>query len=66
MIKKQEAAGLKSVTDGEYRRISWNIDFLEQLHNVESYAGERKVKFATSGPQPRQVLLRVIGKLGGY
>ncbi len=66
VIKKQEAAGLKSVTDGEYRRISWNIDFLEQLHNVESYAGERKVKFATSGPQPRQVLLRVIGKLGGY
>jgi 5-methyltetrahydropteroyltriglutamate--homocysteine methyltransferase len=66
VIKKQEAAGLKSVTDGEYRRISWNIDFLEQLHNVESYAGERKVKFATSGPQPRQVLLRVIGKLGVY
>jgi 5-methyltetrahydropteroyltriglutamate--homocysteine methyltransferase len=66
VIKKQEAVGLKSVTDGEYRRISWNIDFLEQLDNVESYAGERKVKFATSGPQPRQVLLRVIGKLGGY
>src|ERR1700679_2509310 len=66
VIKKQEAAGLQSITDGEYRRISWNIDFLEQLHNVESYAGERKVKFASSGPQPRQVLLRVIGKLGGY
>ncbi|MGB7038497.1 MAG: 5-methyltetrahydropteroyltriglutamate--homocysteine S-methyltransferase, partial [Xanthobacteraceae bacterium] len=66
VIKKQEAVGLKSITDGEYRRISWNIDFLEQLYNVESYAGERKVKFASSGPQPRQVLLRVIGKLGGY
>jgi len=66
VIKKQEAAGLRSITDGENRRISWNIDFLEQLHNVESYAGERKVKFSTSGPQPRQVLLRVIGKLGGY
>jgi methionine synthase II (cobalamin-independent) len=66
VIKKQEAVGLKSVTDGEYRRISWNIDFLEQLDNVESYAGERKVKFSTSGPQPRQVLLRVTGKLGSY
>jgi 5-methyltetrahydropteroyltriglutamate--homocysteine methyltransferase len=66
VIKKQEAVGLRSVTDGEYRRISWNIDFLEQLDNVESYAGERKVKFSSSGPQPRQVLLRVIGKLGGY
>src|ERR1700733_3472084 len=66
VIKKQEAVGLKSITDGEYRRISWNIDFLEQLDNVESYAGERKVKFASSGPQPRPILLRVIGKLGGY
>jgi methionine synthase II (cobalamin-independent) len=66
VIHKQEAAGLKSITDGEYRRISWNTDFLEQLDNVESYAGERKVKFSTAGPQPRPILLRVIGKLGGY
>ena len=66
VIRKQEAVGLKSVTDGEYRRISWNTDFLEQLHNVESYPGERKIKFQTSGPQPRPLLLRVIGKLGGY
>ena len=49
VIRKQEAVGLKAATDGEYRRISWNIDFLEQLDNVESYAGERKVKFSTSG-----------------
>jgi 5-methyltetrahydropteroyltriglutamate--homocysteine methyltransferase len=66
VIAKQEAAGLQSITDGEYRRVSWNIDFLERLDNVESYAGERKIKFQTSGPQPRAVLLRVIGKLGGY
>jgi 5-methyltetrahydropteroyltriglutamate--homocysteine methyltransferase len=66
VIHKQEAAGLKSITDGEYRRISWNTDFLEQMDNVESYAGERKVKFSTTGPQPRPILLRVIGKLGGY
>jgi methionine synthase II (cobalamin-independent) len=66
VIAKQEAAGLQSITDGEYRRISWNIDFLERLDNVESYAGERKIKFQTSGPQPRQVLLRLAGKLGGY
>jgi 5-methyltetrahydropteroyltriglutamate--homocysteine methyltransferase len=66
VIRKQEAVGLKSVTDGEYRRISWNTDFLEQLDNVESYAGERKIKFETKGPQPRPILLRIIGKLGGY
>jgi 5-methyltetrahydropteroyltriglutamate--homocysteine methyltransferase len=66
VIRKQEAVGLQSLTDGEYRRISWNYDFLENLDNVESYAGERKIKFAATGPQPRPILLRVIGKLGGY
>jgi 5-methyltetrahydropteroyltriglutamate--homocysteine methyltransferase len=66
VIGKQEDAGLQSITDGEYRRISWNYDFLERLDNVESYVGERKIKFAATGPQPRPILLRVVGKLGGY
>jgi 5-methyltetrahydropteroyltriglutamate--homocysteine methyltransferase len=66
IIRKQEDTGLKSITDGDFRRISWNYDFLENLHNVESYFGERKIKFDASGPQPRPILLRVIGKLGGY
>jgi 5-methyltetrahydropteroyltriglutamate--homocysteine methyltransferase len=66
VIRKQEAVGLRSITDGEYRRVSWNYDFLERLDNVESYIGERKIKFATGGPQPRPILLRVTGKLGGY
>jgi methionine synthase II (cobalamin-independent) len=66
IIRRQEDIGLKSITDGDYRRISWNYDFLENLHNVESYVGERKIKFAASGPQPRPILLRIIGRLGGY
>jgi 5-methyltetrahydropteroyltriglutamate--homocysteine methyltransferase len=66
VIRKQEAVGLKSITDGEYRRISWNTDFLERLDNVESYVGERKIRFQSRGPQPRPLLLRVTGKLGGY
>jgi len=66
VIRKQEAVGLKSVTDGEYRRTSWSYDFLEWLDGVESYVGERKIKFNVSGPQPPPVLLRVVGKLGGY
>ena len=41
VIRKQEAVGLKSVTDGEFRRASWNYDFLERLQGVESYAGAR-------------------------
>jgi len=65
LIKKQEAVGLQSVTDGEYRRASWQHDFLERLPGVESYEGERKIKFQ-GGAQPRAVLLRVTGKLGSF
>jgi 5-methyltetrahydropteroyltriglutamate--homocysteine methyltransferase len=63
VIRKQEEIGLKSITDGEFRRAFWQIDFLERLDGVESYLGERKVKF--QGPQPKPVLLRVKGELGG-
>src|SRR5687767_7139414 len=64
LIKKQEAVGLKSITDGENRRRSWQIDFLERLPGIESYAGERKFKF--QGVQSPQVLIRVNGKLGRF
>src|SRR5215208_7733846 len=42
IIKKQELTGLKSITDGEYRRAFWNYDFLGKLSGVEAYLGERK------------------------
>jgi 5-methyltetrahydropteroyltriglutamate--homocysteine methyltransferase len=64
LIRKQEDAGLQSVTDGEYRRASWQTDFLVALDGVESYVGERKFKF--QGPQPRPILLRINKRLGGY
>src|SRR5215475_8019989 len=62
IIKRQEQAGLKSITDGEYRRAFWNYDFLGKLPGVEAYLGERKIKF--QGPQPKPMMLRVVGKLG--
>src|SRR5258708_8748897 len=62
LIRKQEAAGLQSITDGEYRRASWQTDFLTALDGVEAYEGERKFKF--QGPQPRPILLRLKGNLG--
>src|SRR5438477_2893777 len=63
IIKKQEAVGLKSITDGEYRRAFWNYDFLGKLDGVEAYLGERKIKF--QGKQPKPMMLRVTGKLDG-
>jgi 5-methyltetrahydropteroyltriglutamate--homocysteine methyltransferase len=64
VIAKQEAVGLQAVTDGEFRRAFWHIDFLERLDGVQSYEGERKIKF--QGEQPKPILLRVIGKLGRF
>jgi 5-methyltetrahydropteroyltriglutamate--homocysteine methyltransferase len=64
LIRKQEDVGLASITDGEYRRASWQTDFLVGLDGVESYQGERKFKF--QGPQPRPILLRLKDKLGGF
>jgi 5-methyltetrahydropteroyltriglutamate--homocysteine methyltransferase len=62
IIRKQQAVGLRSVTDGEYRRASWQTDFLTALPGVEAYHGERKMLF--KGAQPRPILLRLKHKLG--
>jgi 5-methyltetrahydropteroyltriglutamate--homocysteine methyltransferase len=64
VIRRQEEVGLKSITDGEFRRAFWNYDFLGRLDGVEAYLGERKIKF--QGPQPRPMMLRVTGKLGRF
>ena len=64
VIRKQEEVGLRSVTDGEFRRAFWNYDFLGEVDGVEAYLGERKIKF--QAPQPKPMMLRVVGKLGGY
>jgi 5-methyltetrahydropteroyltriglutamate--homocysteine methyltransferase len=64
LIRRQEEVGLRAVTDGENRRASWQTDFLVALDGVESYYGERKFKF--QGPQPRPILLRLKGQLGGF
>ena len=38
VIKKQEAAGMKAITDGEFRRASWHYDFLCSLEGIEQTA----------------------------
>jgi 5-methyltetrahydropteroyltriglutamate--homocysteine methyltransferase len=64
VIKRQEDIGLKAVTDGEFRRAFWNYDFLGALDGVEAYLGERKIKF--QGPNPKPMMLRVVGPLGAF
>ena len=35
VVKLQEDVGLKSITDGEFRRTFWHLDFLERFDNVD-------------------------------
>ncbi len=40
VIELQRAAGLQSVTDGEFRRTSWHMDFIYSLDGIEQVQGE--------------------------
>ena len=39
IVRLQEDVGLQSITDGEFRRTYFHIDFLEQLEGVETRGG---------------------------
>jgi 5-methyltetrahydropteroyltriglutamate--homocysteine methyltransferase len=39
IVRFQEDLGLHGITDGEFRRTYFHIDFLEQLHGVETRGG---------------------------
>ncbi len=62
VIKKQEEVGLQSITDGEFRRSWWQLDFLWGLDGIEKHIMEQGVAFA--GVTTRNEGLRVTGKIG--
>jgi 5-methyltetrahydropteroyltriglutamate--homocysteine methyltransferase len=62
-IARQAKAGLRSATDGEFRRAMWHFDFLEGLDGVESFHSDRGIAFK-GGIETQPKGLRVIGKLG--
>jgi 5-methyltetrahydropteroyltriglutamate--homocysteine methyltransferase len=62
IVGEQEQVGLQSITDGEFRRSWWHLDFLWGLDGVERYAMDRGITFA--GMQTRAEGARVIGRLG--
>lgn len=61
-IRKQEEAGLSAVTDGEYRRSWWHLDFLEGLVGIEKYKMEGGMAF--NGVATRQEGVKVVGPIG--
>jgi methionine synthase II (cobalamin-independent) len=62
VIKKQEEVGLQAVTDGEFRRSWWHLDFLWGLDGVERHVMDTGIAFA--GVTTRNEGVRVAGKLG--
>src|ERR1700690_4438488 len=62
VIKKQEEAGLQSITDGEFRRSWGHLDFLWGLDGVEKHVMDTGVAFAAVTTRNEGV--KVTGKLG--
>src|SRR5215510_16168720 len=62
VIKKQEDVGLQSITDGEFRRSWWHLDFLWGLDGIEKHVMDTGVAFAAV--TTRNEGLKVTGKVG--
>ncbi|HEV8470059.1 MAG TPA: 5-methyltetrahydropteroyltriglutamate--homocysteine S-methyltransferase [Candidatus Limnocylindria bacterium] len=45
VVRMQEEVGLRSATDGEFRRASWHMDFIYQIGGIEKTAGNLAVQF---------------------
>ena len=61
-MKAQEAAGLQSITDGEFRRTYFHIDFLEQLGGVQTDIPVT-VKKPDGTEELAPPVMRVVGKV---
>jgi 5-methyltetrahydropteroyltriglutamate--homocysteine methyltransferase len=65
VVRRQEQIGLQAVTDGEFRRTLWHIDFLRQFANVEVTRSPVKVSFHTEEGDIERApsALKVTGRL---
>ena len=62
LIARQAEIGLRSATDGEFRRSMWHFDFLERLDGCEPYTPDSGIAFKGTATKPKGV--RVVGKVG--
>lgn len=61
VVDKQIEAGLKAVTDGEFRRRFWHTDFLEHITGIEGYVPDEGYQFV--GEETERYNVRNIGKI---
>lgn len=63
VVKKQKAVGLKGVTDGEFRRSWWHLDFMWGLEGVEKKVSKEGYLF--NGVETRAETAVLSGKIRG-
>ena len=63
IIKKQEDVGLQAITDGEFRRSWWHLDFLWGLDGAEKHVMDTGIAFRRRRAT-RNEGVQVTGKLG--
>lgn len=63
LIRKQEEVGLNAVTDGEFRRSWWHLDFFWGLNGVKKADSDNGYQFKDR--ETRAETARLTGKLGG-
>lgn len=61
LVRKEKEAGLQGVTDGEFRRSWWHLDFMWGLNGVEKKAAEEGYRF--HGLETRGETVRLTGKI---
>ncbi|NRD80007.1 5-methyltetrahydropteroyltriglutamate--homocysteine S-methyltransferase [Bacillus sp. BRMEA1] len=61
LVQNEIAAGLKSITDGEFRRAWWHLDFLAGLDGVEEFETEYISHF--QGAKTKNKAIKVVGKV---
>ncbi len=63
LVASQKAVGLKGITDGEFRRGFWHIDFLEGLNGIEGYVPETGYNQKFHGKEAPSYNIRVTDKI---
>ncbi|KRL57448.1 5-methyltetrahydropteroyltriglutamate--homocysteine S-methyltransferase [Furfurilactobacillus rossiae] len=64
LIKQEEAAGLKAVTDGEFRRSWWHLDFFWGFQGISYKVPEHGYFF--HGEETRKATVTVTDKIDGH
>ncbi len=63
LVTRQKAAGLQVMTDGEFRRSWWHLDFMWGLNGIEKSAIDQGYNFSKGNARPESI--RVTGKITG-